>query len=165
MCGNRYKKNFASDPMGLEFHIYLKDLRVRYTSNTRKLCLILKVPHTAWSKIERGINPPPKPSILKFFARVVQTKSYEEVELFALAKRWKPSANTNRPHELLVPPAEAIPILGEREYNRRMEAAYDANKPDYQHKHYKSVLPVGTVSKEVAKVEQEKETQTVIHAS
>ena len=65
----------------------------------------------------------------------------------SLAKRWKPSANTNRPHELLIPAAEAIPILGEREYNRRMEASYEANKPDYEHKHYKSVLPVGTTSK------------------
>ena len=151
--------------MGLEFHKYIKDLRARYTSNTRKLCLILKVPHTAWSKIERGINPPLKPKILKLFSRVVQTKSYEEVELFALAKRWKPSANTNRPHELLIPPAEAIPILGEREYNRRMEASYEANKPDYQHKHYKLLLPVGPPSKERAKVEQEEETQTIIHAS
>ena len=99
--------------MALEFHKYLKDMRVRYTSNTRKLCLILKLPHTAWSKIERGINPPPKPTILKLFSRVVQCKSYEEVELFALAKRWKPSPNTNRPHELLVPPAEVISILGD----------------------------------------------------
>ena len=64
----------------------------------------------------------------------------------------------------MIPPAEAIPILGEREYNRRMEASYEANKLDYEHKHYKSVLPVGTTSKEAAKVEQEKETQTVIHA-
>ena len=143
--------------MGLEFHKYIKDLRARYTSNTRKLCLILKVPHTAWSKIERGIKPPPsKPKILKLFSRVVQTKSYEEVELFALA---------NRPHELLIPPAEAIPILGEREYNRRMEASYEANKPDYEHKHFKPMLPVGTTSKESAKVEQEEETQTIIHAS
>jgi len=163
LCGNRYKKNFASDPMELEFHIYLRDLRVRYTSNTRKLGMILKVKHTAWSKIERGINPPPKASMLKFFARVVQVKSYEEVELFALAKRWKPSPNTNRPHELLVPPAEAIPILGEREYNRRMEAAYEANRPDYEHKHYKAVLPVGT--SDAAKVDQEEEVQTIIHAS
>ena len=151
--------------MALEFHKYLKDMRVRYTSNTRKLCLILKLPHTAWSKIERGINPPPKPTILKLFSRVVQCKSYEEVELFALAKRWKPSPNTNRPHELLVPPAEAISILGEREYNRRMEASYEANKPDYQHKHYKPLLLVGAPSKERAKVEQEEETETIIHAS
>ena len=151
--------------MALEFHKYLKDMRERYTRNTRKLCLILKIPHTAWSKIERGINPPPKPKILKLFSRVVQCKSYEEVELFALAKRWKPSSNTNRPHELLIPPAEAIPILGEREYNRRMEASYEANKPDYQHKHYKLLLPVGAPSKERAKVEQEEETQTITHAS
>ena len=151
--------------MALEFHKYLKDMRVRYTSNTRKLCVILKLPHTAWSKIERGINPPPKPTILKLFSRVVQCKNYEEVELFALAKRWKPSPNTNRPHELLVPPAEVISILGEREYNRRMEASYEANKPDYQHKHYKLRLPVGAPSRERAKVEQEEETQTIIHAS
>ena len=149
--------------MGLEFHIYLRDLRVRYTSNTRKLSMILKVKHPAWSKIERGINPPPKPSILNFFARVVQAQSYEEVELFALAKRWKPSPNTNRPHDLLLPPAEAIPILGEREYNRRMEAAYEANKPDYQHKQYKAVLPMGTA--EVSESDQEQEAQTIIHAS
>ena len=151
--------------MALEFHKYLKDMRVRYTSNTRKLCVILKLPHTAWSKIERGINPPPKPTILKLFSRVVQCKNYEEVELFALAKRWKPSPNTNRPHELLVPSAEVISVLGEREYNRRMEASYEANKPDYQHKHYKPLLPVGAPSKERAKVEQEEESQTIIHAS
>ncbi len=149
--------------MGREFHNYLKDLRARHTNNTRKLCIILKINHMAWSKIERGINPPPKVSILKFFARVAQIRSYEEVELFALAKRWKPSPNANRPHKLLVPPAEAIPILGEREYNRRMEAAYEANKPDYEHKHYKAVLPVG--DSEQAKVAQEEEVQTVIHAS
>ena len=137
--------------MGLEFHIYLRDLRVRYTSNTRKLSMILKVKH------------PPKPSILKLFARVVQAQNCEEVELFALAKRWKPSPNTNRPHDLLLPPAEAIPILGEREYNRRMEAAYEANKPDYQHKHYKAVLPMGTA--EVSESDQEEESQTIIHAS
>ena len=148
--------------MAIEFHKYLKDLRVRHTSNTRKLSIILKVKHTAWSKIERGINPPPKPNVLKLFSRVVQARSYEEVELFALAKRWKPSKNTNRPHELLVPPAEAIPILGEREYNRRMEAAYEANQPDYEHKHYKVMLPVG--SSEQAKVDQEEEVQTIIHA-
>jgi len=149
--------------MAIEFHKYLKELRVRHTSNTRKLSIILKVKHTAWSKIERGINPPPKKNILKMFARVVQARSYEEVELFALAKRWKPSPNTNRPHELLVPPAEAIPILGEREYNRRMEAAYEANKPDYEHKHYKAVLPIG--NSEQAEVKQEAEEQTIIHAS
>lgn len=148
--------------MAIEFHTYLRDLRMRYTSNTRKLGMVLKVKHTAWSKIERGINPPPKPSILKFFARVVQAKSYEEVELFALAKRWKPSPNTNRPHELLIPPAEAIPILGEREYNRRMEAAYEANKPEYEHKHYKVSLPMGNAK--VAETDQEEEVQTVIHA-
>ncbi|HJO10203.1 MAG TPA: hypothetical protein QGH16_10140 [Verrucomicrobiota bacterium] len=149
--------------MALEFHNYLKELRVRHTNNTRKLCLILKIKHPSWGKIERGINPPPKASILKFFARIARVSSYEEVELFALAKRWKPSPNTNRPHDLLVPPAEAIPILGEREYNRRMEAAYEANKPDYQHKHYKAVLPMGGTAK--AEVQQEEEAQTVIHST
>lgn len=161
--GVKLVKELENDPMGLEFHIYLRDLRVRYTSNTRKLSMILKVKHPAWSKIERGINPPPKASILKFFARVVRAQTYEEVELFALAKRWKPSPNTNRPHDLLLPPAEAIPILGEREYNRRMEAAYEANKPDYQHKHYKAVLPIGTAK--VAESDREEESQTIIHSS
>ena len=125
--------------MGSEFHTYLKQLRSRYIDDTRKLCLILKQPHALWSKIERGINPPPKPSVLKQFARVVQTKNHEEVELIALARRWKPSPLMNRPHELLMPPAESISVLGDAEFNRRVEAAYEANRPDYPHKYFKPI--------------------------
>ncbi len=124
--------------MGVEFHTYLKQLRVRYTTNTRKLCMILKVPHATWSKIERGINPPPKPSILKQFTRIVGAKSYEENQIVALAKRWKPSRETNCPHSLLLPPDSAIPVLGEHEYSRRVEAAMEANKPDYEHRHFRN---------------------------
>ena len=54
--------------MGLEFHTYLKDLRLRHTTDTRKLSVLLNFPHSSWNKVERGINPPPKPSILKKFA-------------------------------------------------------------------------------------------------
>ena len=125
--------------MGIEFHSYLKELRVRYTTNTRKLCMILKIPHITWSKIERGINPPPKPSVLRHFSRVVGAKSYEETQMLALARRWKPSENTNCAHNLLLPPESAIPILGEAEYTRRVEAAMEANKPDYDHRHFKPV--------------------------
>ena len=46
--------------MGLEFHIYLRDLRVRYTSNTRKLSVILKVQTPLLVQDRDGINPPPK---------------------------------------------------------------------------------------------------------
>ena len=123
--------------MGKEFHSYVKELRVRYTTNTRKLCMILKIPHQTWSKIERGINPPPKLKVLKNFLLVVGAKTYEETELISLAKRWKPSAKTNRPHELLLPPTESIPLLGEIEFNRRVEAAMEANKPEYEHRHFR----------------------------
>ena len=125
--------------VGIEFHSYLRQLRVRYTTNTRKLCMILKIQHITWSKIERGINPPPKPSVLKHFSRIVGAKSYEETQMLALARRWKPSKNTNCAHNLLLPPESAIPILGEAEYTRRVEAAMEANKPDYEHRHFKPV--------------------------
>ena len=125
--------------VGIEFHSYLRELRVRYTTNTRKLCMILKIPHITWSKIERGINPPPKPSVLRHFSRVVGAKSYEETQMLALARRWKPSENANCAHNLLLPPESAIPILGEAEYTRRVEAAMEANKPDYDHRHFKPV--------------------------
>ncbi len=99
--------------------------------------MILKIPHATWSKIERGINPPPKLSVLKHFSLIVGAKKYEETEMVALAKRWKPSPQTNCPHELLLPPAESIALLGECEYNRRVEAALEANTPDYEHRHFR----------------------------
>ena len=64
--------------MGLEFHTYLKDLRLRYTTDTRKLSALLNFPHSSLNKVERGINPPPKPSILKKFALITIAKKYEE---------------------------------------------------------------------------------------
>ena len=122
--------------MGLEFHTYLKDLRLRHTTDTRKLSVLLNFPHSSWNKVERGINPPPKPSILKKFAIITMAKKYEETQLFVLAKHWKPSSKTNHPHELLMPPKKSINVIGEIDYQRRVEAAFEANRPDYIHRFY-----------------------------
>ncbi len=61
--------------MGLKFHTHLKDLLLRYTNDTRKLSVLLNFPHSSRNKIERGINPPPKPSILKKFALIIMAKN------------------------------------------------------------------------------------------
>lgn len=122
--------------MGLAFHTYLKDLRLRYTTDTRKLSALLNFPHSSWNKVERGINPPPKPSILKKFALITMAKKYEETQLFVLAKHWKPSSKTNHPHALLIPPKKSMNVIGEIDYKRRVDAAFEANRPDYIHKFY-----------------------------
>ena len=48
-----------------------------------------------WRKIERGINPPPRRSVLVKFCQIVHVKEYEKNQLFALAKRWEPHPDTN----------------------------------------------------------------------
>ena len=78
--------------MRLVFHTYPKDLGLRYTTDTLKLSALLNFPHSSWNKVERGINPPPKPSILKKFALITMAKKYEETQLFVLAKHLKPSS-------------------------------------------------------------------------
>ena len=122
--------------MGLEFHTYLKDLRLRYTTDTRKLSVLLNFPHSSWIKVERGINPPPKASILKKFSLITMAKKYEETQLLVLAKHWKPSFKTNHPHELLMPPKKSINVIGEIDYHRRVDAAFEANRQDYTHQFY-----------------------------
>ena len=55
----------------MRFHIYLKQLRIKRFKDTRKMCVMLGVTKSMWRKIERGINPPPKRSILKKFCFLV----------------------------------------------------------------------------------------------
>ena len=64
-------------------------------------------------------------------------KKYEETQLFVLAKHWKPSSKINHPHELLMPPKTSMIVIGEIEYQRRLDAAFEANRPDYIHRFYR----------------------------
>ncbi|MAR65882.1 MAG: hypothetical protein CL833_01390 [Crocinitomicaceae bacterium] len=110
-----------------KFHIYLKELREKKFKNTTKFVKILKIDHSVWRKIERGINPPPKKSLLSRFCTIVGAKEYEKSQLFALAKRWEPHPDTNSMRHTL--------------YNRGLDEKWTAailadNTPDYPHKYW-----------------------------
>ena len=79
----------------MRFHIYLKHLRIKRFKDTKEMCIILGVAKDVWRKIERGINPPPQRSVLKKFCVLVAALSYEQAQLFALARQWEPHADTN----------------------------------------------------------------------
>jgi len=103
----------------MKFHEYLVELRKRKYQNITKLAKQLKIDYQMWRKIERGINPPPRRSLL--------TKEYEKNQLFALARRWEPHPNTNTTkhnlyHEGLNP--------------QWVEAVIKENTPDYPHKYW-----------------------------
>ena len=66
----------------MKFHLYLRELRQRRFKDTRKLCLMLGVSKDMWRKLERGINPPPRRSILRKFCILVNALSYEENQLY-----------------------------------------------------------------------------------
>lgn len=111
----------------MKFHIYLKELRCRRFADTRKMCIILGVTKETWRKIERGINPPPRRSVLRKFCMLVSILSYEQSQLFALARKWEPHEDTNSGnHELL--DKESSPEW--------REAIIQENKPDYEHKYW-----------------------------
>ncbi len=63
---------------------------------------MLGVSKDVWRKIERGINPPPKVSVLRKFCVLVAALSYEQAQLFALAKRWEPHTDANSGHHNLL---------------------------------------------------------------
>ncbi len=110
-----------------KFHIYLKELREKKFKNTTKFVKILKIDHSVWRKIERGINPPPKKSLLSRFCTIVGAREYEKSQLFALAKRWEPHPDTNSMRHTL--------------YNRGLDEKWAAailadNTPDYPHKYW-----------------------------
>ena len=111
-----------------KFHLYVTTLRKRQFKNTSKLCKLLSVDKSLWRKIERGINPPPKRSLLKKFCHLVLALSYEETHLYALAKRWEPHADTNTANHVL---------LDHHSKSEWKEAILEQNKPDYPHKYWK----------------------------
>ena len=111
----------------MEFHQYLKDLRIGRFKDTKKMCIMLGVSKEVWRKIERGINPPPKISILRRFCVLVAALSYEQAQLFALARKWKPHADTN---------SGSHALLGKNSSSEWIEAMTKENTPDYEHKYW-----------------------------
>ena len=111
----------------MEFHQYLKDLRIGRFKDTKKMCIMLGVSKEVWRKIERGINPPPKTSVLRRFCVLVAALSYEQAQLFALARKWKPHADTN---------SGSHALLDKNSSSEWIEAMTKENTPDYEHKYW-----------------------------
>ena len=49
----------------MKFNDYIRDYRRKHYKDLKKFCKILGVDYSMWRKIERGINPPPKRTLLK----------------------------------------------------------------------------------------------------
>ena len=111
----------------MKFYEYLKHLRIKQFKDTKKMCVMLGVPKEIWRKIERGINPPPKVSVLRKFCVLVAALSYEQTQLFALAKRWEPHTDANSGHHNL---------LDENSNSEWVDAMTQENTPDYEHKYW-----------------------------
>ncbi len=91
------------------------------------MCIMLGVSKDIWRKIERGINPPPKVSVLRKFCVLVAALSYEQAQLFALARQWSPHTDTNSGHHNL---------LNQNSSSEWVEAMTQENTPDYEHKYW-----------------------------
>ena len=123
----------------MEFYSYLKELRIKRFKDAKKICVMLGIDKSVWRKIERGINPPPRKSILRKFCILVNALSYEENQLYALARRWKPHADTNTEnHILLDPKSRAIDFPSIQEWR---EVIMEQNRPDYEHKYWGKPTP------------------------
>ena len=111
----------------MDFHQYLKQLRIKRFKDTKKMCVILGISKDVWRKIERGINPPPKQTVLKKFCVLVAALSYEQAQLFALARKWEPHEDTNSGNHSLL----------NRDSNPEwVDAMTQENTPDYEHKYW-----------------------------
>tara|TARA_R100001163_G_C4902258_1_gene90338 strand:+ start:84 stop:431 length:348 start_codon:yes stop_codon:yes gene_type:complete len=110
-----------------EFHTFVVFLRRKQFKSIDKLCKILGIDKKIWRKIERGINPPPRKSVLKKFCNLVYALSYEETQLYELARRWKPHRDTNTSNHLLL----------DKDTNTEWrEVLLNENMPDYEHKYW-----------------------------
>ena len=111
----------------MKFHLYLKQLRVKRFKDTKKMCIMLGISKDIWRKIERGINPPPRRSVLSKFCVLVAALSYEQAQLFALARQWEPHTDTNSGNHSL---------LDKNSNSEWIEAMTQENTPDYGHKYW-----------------------------
>ncbi len=112
----------------MKFNEYVKQQRLKYFKNLEKFCKILGVEKAMWRKIERGINPPPKKTLLKKFANLTHMFGYEESQMYELARRWAPSEDTNSGNHIL---------LSEYSKAEWRDALIKENTPDYEHKFWK----------------------------
>ena len=108
--------------MAAQFNIYVKELRLKKFQQIPRLAAFLKIKYEMWRKIERGINPPPKKSLLVKFCNLVGAKEYEKNQLFALAKRWTPHPDTGSLRH---------PVYHEGLDREWTEAVLAENTPDY----------------------------------
>ena len=116
----------------MKFHTYIKEIRLKYFKDLTKFSKILGVEKTMWRKVERGINPPPKRSLLKRFANLTHMLSYEEAQLQELARRWEPSPDTNTNNHILLSDASKA---------EWRQALLEENTPDYEHKFWAKKSP------------------------
>ncbi len=110
-----------------KFHLYVKQQRLKYFKDLGKFSKILGVEKTMWRKIERGINPPPRRTLLKRFASLTHMFTYEESQMYELARRWTPSEDTNTGNHTL---------LSEYSKAEWRDAMIEENTPDYEHKYW-----------------------------
>ena len=111
----------------MKFHLYLKQLRRQRFKDTKRMCIMLGLTKDTWRKIERGINPPPKQTVLKKFCVLVAALSYEQAQLFALARKWEPHEDTNSGNHSL---------LNRDSSPEWVDAMPQENTPDYEHKYW-----------------------------
>tara|TARA_B100000427_G_C15241389_1_gene477972 strand:- start:210 stop:560 length:351 start_codon:yes stop_codon:yes gene_type:complete len=106
----------------MKFHTYIKSFRQKYFKDSAKFCRIIGVQKTMWRKVEKGINPPPKRSLLKKFSVICHMLHYEEQQMYALARRWKPSPDTNSSNHTLI---------DRKSSPEWIQAIVEENTPDY----------------------------------
>tara|TARA_R100000005_G_C4952807_1_gene172551 strand:- start:681 stop:1025 length:345 start_codon:yes stop_codon:yes gene_type:complete len=109
----------------MKFNEYVKQYRLKYFKNLDKFSKILGVEKAMWRKVERGINPPPRKTLLKKFAGLTYMLAYEEAQMYELARRWTPSEDTNTGNHIL---------LSEYSKAEWRDALVKENTPDYEHK-------------------------------
>ena len=62
----------------MKFNEYVKQQRLKYFKDLGKFSKILGVEKVMWRKVERGINPPPRKTLLRKFAILTNMFTYEE---------------------------------------------------------------------------------------
>ena len=120
----------------MKFNDYVKELRSRKFPDTDKLSKLLKINRSIWRKIESGINPPPQKHILNKFCQLINCKDYEKNQLYALARKWKPSKLTNTMNHTITPTIGLMRQIRPEEYQKWHDAAIQENTPDYEHKYW-----------------------------
>ena len=116
----------------MKFNEYVKQQRLKYFRDLDKFSKILGVEKVMWRKIERGINPPPRRSLLRRFALLTNMLTYEESQMYELARRWEPSPDTNTNNHILLSETSKIEWRSE---------LIKENTPDYEHKFWGKKSP------------------------